>query len=72
VDRATDQPVTLDMAKARLRHAAADIGVRPWIRRHPLQTLVIAATTGFVVARAPDLRSTAAVSLIRGLIRTLV
>jgi hypothetical protein len=60
------------MAKARLRDAAADIGVRPWIRHNPVQAIVIAATSGFVIGRKPDLRNAAAISLIRGAIRALV
>lgn len=71
MDRPENQPVTVDMAKARLREAAAGIGVRPWIRRNPLQALIIAATSGFVIARKPDLRNVAAISLIRGVIRAL-
>ena len=60
------------MAKARLRDAAAHVGARPWIRRHPLQTLIIAATSGFLAGRAPDLRGMTALTLIRGVMKTLV
>ena len=72
MDRPADQPLTVDMAKARLREAAADVGVRPWIRRNPVQAIIIAVASGFVIGRTPDLRNTAATSLIRGAIRALV
>lgn len=71
MDRPADQPVTVDIAKARLREAAAGIGVRPWIRRHPVQAIIIAATSGFVIGRTPDLRNVTAISLMRGVIRAL-
>jgi hypothetical protein len=60
------------MAKARLREAAASIGMRPWIRRHPVQAIIIAATSGFVIGRTPDLRNVTAINLIRGVLRALV
>ena len=72
MDRSADQPLTVEMAKARLREAGARVGVRPWIRRHPVQTLIIAATSGFLVGRAPDLRGMAALTLIRGVMKSLV
>jgi len=59
------------MAKARLRETAADLGVRPWIRHHPVQSIIIAATSGFVIGRAPDLHNASTLSLIHGVIRAL-
>jgi hypothetical protein len=59
------------MAKARLREAAAGVGVRPWIRRHPAPAIIIAATSGFVIGRTPDLRNVTAISLLRGVISAL-
>lgn len=72
MDRPTDQPLSVDMAKAQLREAAARASVRGWIHRHPLQTLLIAAATGFVAGRAPDLQRAASSSLLRGVIRALL
>jgi hypothetical protein len=72
VDRSANEPLTVEMAKARLRATAARVGVRPWIQRHPMQTLVIAAASGFVAGRSPDLPRVAAFNLVRGVIRSLL
>jgi hypothetical protein len=60
------------MAKARLRSSTARVGVRPWIQRHPVQTLIVAAASGFVVGRSRDLPRFAAFNLVRGVIRSLL
>jgi hypothetical protein len=72
VDRSANEPLTVEMAKARLRATAARVGVRPWIQRHPMQTLVIAAASGFVAGRSPNLPRIAAFNLVRGVIRSLL
>lgn len=72
MDRSADQPLTVDIAKERLRKAGAGVGVRPWIRRHPMQTLIIAASSGFVAGRVPKLRNTATFTLIGQLMKALL
>ena len=72
MDRPTNQPLTVETAKARLRETASRVGVRALVQRHPLQTLLIAAASGFVVARAPNLQRAAASSLVHGFIRALL
>jgi hypothetical protein len=72
MDRPADQPLTVETAKARLRETASRVGVRAWVHRHPLQTLLIAAAGGFVIARTPNLQRAAASGVLQGVIRALL
>jgi len=67
--RQSDEPLSLAEAKERLRGAARDVGIGPWVRRHPLKALIAGATAGFLMgALPPEARE----SLRRRLLRFLL
>lgn len=67
MDRQPDRPLTPDEAKAKLRETASEVGVAPWIRRHPVSGLAAAIAIGYLVGSlSPRTRRRAGSLLIRG------
>lgn len=62
----TDE-LTTEEAKAQLRYATEQLGVRAWVRQHPYEALTLGVATGMVLAASRPMRHT----LLRLLIRTL-
>lgn len=67
MDREPNRPLTPDEAKARLRAAAAEVGVAPLIRRHPVTGMAAGAAIGYLVGSLPPrTRRRAGSILLRG------
>lgn len=47
--------LTPDEAKERLRAVAREMGLAPWVRRQPLDAVLTAAVSGFVLGTIPRL-----------------
>ena len=53
MDRKTAGPLTPAEAKERLRSAAREVGMTPWIRRHPLESLAAGLALGYLLQSVP-------------------
>lgn len=51
-----DQLTTLE-AKARLRESVQQLGIRAWVKQHPVEALAVGFATGMVLASSRPLRS---------------
>ncbi|MEF8793682.1 hypothetical protein [Thiohalorhabdus sp.] len=49
MDNETNRPLTPEEAKERLREVASEVGVTPWIRRHPVTVLAGSVSIGYLV-----------------------
>ena len=49
MDSEANRPLTPDEAKERLRQAAGEVGVAPWVRRHPVTAVASAISIGYLV-----------------------
>jgi hypothetical protein len=57
VDRQTPGQLTPAEAKARLRAAAREVGLAPWMRRHPWAALGFGGVAGYLLGSlSPDQR----------------
>lgn len=71
MDRPTDQPLSVEQAKERLREAAGRAGVASYVRRRPYTSLAIACALGALLANSPASRDVAKRALLRLLFRAL-
>lgn len=58
-------PLSPEAAKERLRDAAAQLGVRAWVRRNPYEALAVGFTAGIFMAASRPLRTAMTRMLIR-------
>lgn len=72
MDSETNRPLTPEEAKERLRAAASEVGVTPWIRRHPIGFLAGAVSAGYLAGSlSPRTRRWAGALLARVALRSL-
>ncbi len=71
MDRPTDQSLSIEQAKERLREAAGKAGLASYVRRRPYTSLAIACALGALLANSPATRDTAKRELLRFLFRAL-
>lgn len=72
MDRDPNRPLTPDEAKQRLRAATREFGVAPWVRRHPLSSLVMGATAGYLLNALPRGQYASSVRRLLPLVETLL
>lgn len=71
MDRPTDQPLSVEEAKERLRKAAGHGGLASYVQRRPYTSLAIACALGVLLANSPATRETVKRELLRFLFRGL-
>lgn len=49
------QPLTPEEAKARLRQAASHLGIGPWVRKQPIDAMLLGVFGGFLIGQIPRL-----------------
>ncbi len=72
MERISNDPLSVDEAKARLRTLAEQAGPATWIRDHPWDALALAFTAGLLAGAEPAARRPLAEALAQVLARGIV